>query len=115
MDIEALLNLADESHIMDEVMDEKTFHVVMDAQNAQEDGPINGGDDNTNDDASIEACFTCCEVLQAANVITQYIDTVDGALACKLETVLASFRHQMQLEESCSMVPSHLTDFFSHT
>ncbi|KAF8228877.1 hypothetical protein L208DRAFT_222871 [Tricholoma matsutake] len=86
----------------------------MDARNAQEDRPINDGDDDINDDASIEACPTRREVLQAATVITRYVDTVDGALARKLETVLASFGRQMRLEESRSMVPTRLTDFFSH-
>jgi hypothetical protein len=113
MDIEALLNPVDESHVVDEVTDEEIFHAVIDARNAQEDGPINGGDDDIDDNASIEACPTRREVLQAATVISQYVDSVDGPLARKLEMVLASFGRQMRLEESRSMVPTRLTDFFS--
>jgi hypothetical protein len=111
--IEALLNPVDESHVVDEVTDEEIFHTVIDAQDAQEDGPINSGDDDIDDDASIEACSTCCKVLQAATVISRYVDNVDGPLAHKLEMVLASFGHQMRLQESRSMVSTHLTDFFS--
>jgi len=74
MDIEALLNPVDESHVVDEVMDEEIFHAVIDAWNAQEDGPINGGDDDIYDDTFIEACPTQCKVLQAATVISQYVD-----------------------------------------
>ena len=54
-------------------------------------------DDDIGDDASIEACPTHCEVLQAATVISWYVDSVDGPLAHKLEMVLAPFEHQMSL------------------
>ena len=74
MDIEALLNPMDESHVMDEVMDEEIFHVVIDAWNVQEDGSINGRDDDIDNNMSIEACLTHHKVLQAATVISQYVD-----------------------------------------
>jgi hypothetical protein len=114
MDIKALLNPAAESQMIDEVTDKEIFHMVLDAQNAEEEGPINGGDEDIDDNASVEACLTCCEVLQPSAVITRYIDIVDDPLTCKLETVLASFGHQMHLAESHSMITTHLTDFFSH-
>ncbi|KAF8239648.1 hypothetical protein L208DRAFT_1236572 [Tricholoma matsutake] len=112
MDIEALLNLADESHVIDETTDEEICQAVLDAQKAQEEGPINGGDNDVDDDAPVEPCPTHCEVLQAAAVINKYIDGVDDPSARKLEGILASFKCQMRLEMSSSMNSTHLTDYF---
>ncbi|KAF8228864.1 hypothetical protein L208DRAFT_1402999 [Tricholoma matsutake] len=111
MDIEALLNPADKSHVIDETTDEEICQAVLDAQKAQEEGLINGGDNDVDDDAPVEPCPTCRKVLQAAAVINKYIDGVDDPSACKLEGILASFKHQMQLEMS-SMNSTHLTDHF---
>ncbi|KAF8232517.1 hypothetical protein L208DRAFT_1397341, partial [Tricholoma matsutake] len=112
MDIEGLLNSADKSHVIDETMDEEICQAVLDAQKAQEEGPINGGDNDIDDDAPVEPCPTCREVLQAASVINKYIDSVDDPVACKLEGILASFKHQMRLEMSFSMNSTQLTDYF---
>jgi hypothetical protein len=112
MDLEALLNPADESRVMDETTDEEICQAVLDARKAQEEVLINGGDDDVDDDASVELCPTHREVLQAASVINKYIDTLDDPIARKVEGVLASFRHQMRLEMSHSMKSTHLTDYF---
>jgi len=56
MDIEALLNPADESQVMDETTDEEICQAVLDVRRAQEEGLINGGDDDVDDDASVEPC-----------------------------------------------------------
>jgi hypothetical protein len=88
MNIEALLNPVDESQVMDETTDEDICQAVLDAK---EDGR---GDDT--DDAFIEPCLTHHEVLQAASVINRYIDSVDNPVARKLESILASFRCQIQ-------------------
>ena len=87
---------------------------MLDARKAQEEGLINDGDNDIDDDASVEPCPTHREVLQAASVIDKYIDTLDDPVAHKLEGVLASFRRQMRLEMSHSMNSTHLTDYFSH-
>ncbi|KAF8224306.1 hypothetical protein L208DRAFT_1312310 [Tricholoma matsutake] len=114
MYIEALLNPADElPQVMEETTDEEICQAMLDARKAQEEGLINGGDDDVDDDSSaIEPCPTHREVLQAASVINKYIDTLDDPIARSLEGVLASFRYQMQLEMSCSMKSTHLTDYF---
>ena len=112
MDIEALLNSADESQVINETTDEEICQAVLDARKAQEEGLINDGDNDIDDDASIELCPMHREVLQATSVIDKYIDTLDDPVAHKLEGVLASFRHQMWLEMSHSMKSIHLTDYF---
>jgi len=114
MDIEGLLNMADKSHVIDETTDKGICQAVLDAQKAQEAGPINGGDNDVDDDAPVEPCPTHREVLQAASVINKYIDSVDDPVACKLEGILASFKCQMWLEMSISMNSTQLTDYFHH-
>ena len=64
----------------------------MDAQKVLEDRPINGGDNDVNDNAPVEPYPTHQEVLQAASVIDKYIDGVDDPIACKLKGILASFK-----------------------
>ncbi|KAF8234278.1 hypothetical protein L208DRAFT_1262561 [Tricholoma matsutake] len=91
MDIEALLNPSDESWMMDETPDKEICQAVLAPQNAQEEAPINGGDDNVKDDALLEPCPTHCEVFQAASVINRYVEHVDDLLTCRLKAVLASF------------------------
>ena len=70
-------------------------------------------DPNFDDDSSSNACPTRHEVLQAVSVINNYVDTLDSASSCKLEAVLASFKHQMHSEESHNMKSTHLTDYFT--
>ncbi|OAX34269.1 hypothetical protein K503DRAFT_699038, partial [Rhizopogon vinicolor AM-OR11-026] len=86
---------------------------VLMVRNAQEEGPINGGDDDIEDDSLLERCPTHHEVFQAASVINRYVEHLDDPLARKLEATLASFGHQIRLEESRSMSPTRLTDYFT--
>jgi len=44
MDIEVLLNPHEESQMMDGARDEEICQAVLAMRNAQEEGPINGGD-----------------------------------------------------------------------
>ena len=49
MDIEAILNPADESTIIDDAMDAEIYQAVMDSRSAQENILFNGGDDGADD------------------------------------------------------------------
>ena len=86
---------------MEQMTNEEIF---QDAQNTQEDRLINGGDDNI-DDALVEAPPSPCEVLQAAAVLGNYIDSSNDSVACKLESILSSFRRQLHLEQTHSLIP----------
>ena len=115
MDIAALLNPADElPQVMEEMTDKEICQAMLDARKAQEEGLINGGDDDVDDDSAIEPCPMHCKVLQAASLINKYSDTLDDPIAHSLEGVLTSFRYQMRLEMSCSMKSTHLTDYFHY-
>jgi hypothetical protein len=113
MDIEALLNPHEESQMMDGARDEEICQAVLAMRNAQEEGPINGGDDDVEDDSPLAPCPTRHEVFRAASVINRYVEHLDDPLARKLEAILASFGCQMHLEESRSMSPTRLTDYFT--
>lgn len=115
MDIEALLNPPEESWIMEETRDEEICQAVLAARNVQEEGPINGGDDDVEDDSPLEPYPTHREVFQAASIINRYIEHLDNPLARKLEAILASFGRQIHSEESRSMSSTHLTDYFTRT
>jgi len=78
----------------------------LDAQQAQEDAPIN-------DDSAIDTLPTRREVLQATSIINRYIETLPDPLARKLEVNLASLGRQMRLEQSQLMTPTHLTNYFT--
>jgi hypothetical protein len=112
MDIDTLLNPADKS--MDEATDKEIYQAVMVARQAQEDASINGGDDDVDDDAFIDDCPTHREVLQATSLISRYLDGLHNPVAQKLETLLGTFGHQMRLDETQSLVSTHITDYFSH-
>jgi DDE superfamily endonuclease len=114
MDIDALLNPADERHVIMETMDGEIYQAVLDARQTQEDALINGGHDNIEDDSPVEPFPTYCEMLEAASVINKYVETLNSPLAWKLATDLASLSRQMHLERSQAIESMYITDYFTH-
>ena len=114
MDIESLLNPANEVPFTNETTDEEIFQAVMEAQKAHEEGLINGGDDDIEDNASVEARPSHRDVLHAVSTIGNYIESINDPVARQLEGILASFGRQIRLEASRSLVPTYLRDYFSH-
>jgi len=98
---------------MDGARDEEICQAVLAARNGQEGGPINGGDNDVEDDSPLEPCPTHHEVFQAVSVINSYVEHLNDPLARKLEEILASFGRQIHLEESRSMSATRLTDYFT--
>jgi uncharacterized protein YqeY len=113
MDLEALLNPLDERRMMEEVTDEEICQTVLKATKAREESVLKGGDDGDDDDTPIEAPPSRREVLQAASVISKYLDHQDEPVARKLEAVLASFKRQICLQQSSSMGETAITDYFT--
>jgi hypothetical protein len=113
MDIEALLNPSEESRMTDDTTDEEICQAVLAAHNAEEQ-PINGRNDDVEDDTSPEPCPTYREVFQAASVINRYAEHIDSPAARKLEAILASFGRQMWLDRSQALTTTHITDYFHH-
>ncbi|KAI0249196.1 hypothetical protein BJV78DRAFT_1130098 [Lactifluus subvellereus] len=114
MDIEGLLNPSDESQMIDEMTDEEICQAVLAAQNAQEEGPINGGDDDVEDNTLLGPNPTYREVFQALSVINRHVECHGDPLSRKVDAILASFGRQMHLERSQSLVPTCVTDYFNY-
>jgi len=113
MDIETLLNPADESTIIDEVTDKDIYQAVMDLWEAQEHALANRGDDDIDHNANIKPCLTRREVLQAAAIINRYLNHENNSLAWKLDALLSSFKSSLHLQESINMRPTCITSYFS--
>ena len=69
--------------------------------------------DNTAEDDLVDPPPTRREALQAALVITKYVEAMDEPLARTLEKDLGSFQCLLHSVELKSMVPSRLTDYFT--
>ena len=81
----------------------------------QDNAPANGGDDDFDDDAIDEACPSRHEVLLAASTISRYLDLEADPLARKLDNLLISFKHKLHIDETNSIVPTLITDYFTFT
>ncbi|KAJ3991270.1 hypothetical protein F5050DRAFT_1581700 [Lentinula boryana] len=113
MSIDALLNPDKEAHFMTfETSDQDIHNAVMDAQAAQENTDINGGDNDKDDDTVPPVRPSRCQALQVVATLQSFIGAMDEPYACKLEGILASFGRRTRLEESHNMVDSRMTDFF---
>jgi len=108
IDINSLLNPADESRLLDDSSDQEICNAVLDSHKEASSLVVNN---DLNSDAP--TCPTRREVLQAVSVINTYINTLDTTFARKMEAVLASFNHQMRLQESRSMTSTHITNYFT--
>jgi hypothetical protein len=109
MDIEALLNPADETALIDETTNIEIFEAVMGARKKREDGT---GSDDVDDPGTIKPCPTPSEALRAISLITDYIDTINDPIARKLEGLLGSLSHQICMERSRGMKETAITDYF---
>jgi hypothetical protein len=112
MDIEGLLNSAEESVIIDNATDQEIYEAVMASHNAQEDILINGGDDDIDDDCLSEPYPTYKEVLAAISTLKKHIDLDSGPCARKLDDILDPFRYNPHREHSNPMKPTLVTDYF---
>jgi hypothetical protein len=111
MDINALLNPDGESQVLTETSDKEIYHAVMDSIKACENIDINGGD-NVDNDSPMEPHLTRCEVLRALSTIGKCIEASNDPIACKLDALMGTFSQQLRLNETQSMRPTLVTDFF---
>ncbi len=105
MCIDALLNPADESQVIDETTEEDICQAVLEARKEREQA--------CNDDAPANPRPTYQEVLRAASTIKHYIDSIDDPIARKLEVTLASFTRQTCLEQARTLTTTKITDYFT--
>ena len=112
MDINALLNPADESRLLDDTSDQEIYEAVQDSRKGADPAEALI-DSDIESDVPVNTCPTRRELLQAASVINSYVNTLDSTFARQMEAVLASFGRQMRLEESRSMTSTHINDYFT--
>jgi len=112
MDIESLLNLVGESHILMETSDQGIYQAVMDSIAACENIEINSGDGVDINGMPIEPHPTWCNILKAVSTVSRYAKNLNHPIAHKFEALLGSFNRQLRLEETKSMKETVLTDFF---
>jgi DDE superfamily endonuclease len=109
MDINTLLNPANESQLLDDTSDQEICKAVQDSRKEAE-AP---SDSDFDDDTPVNARPTRRELLQSVSVINSYVSTLDSAFARKVEAVLGSLGRQMRLEEARSMTSTHINDYFT--
>ena len=93
------------------ITDEEIFEVVHAKREALGNLKINGGDNDDND--KIIEKPNCQEALAASLTLQRYISDIGDPFARQLEAILASFGWQTCLEETQSLQPSHITDYFA--
>jgi hypothetical protein len=72
------------------------------------------GSDDVDDSGPIKRCPTPREALQAISLITDYINSINDPIACKLEALLGHFSRQISMERSRGMKETIKTDYFRH-
>lgn len=110
IDIAELLNLAIKTNNVFDVADQDIYKCVMEAKRLREYLDRLGDGDDVN---ILEPVPTCCEALQFAFGLKQYLRALDDDLpfARKLEVMLGSFGQQTHTAMTWDMTETKLTDF----
>ena len=108
MDIESLLNPADESHILTETSDEEIYQAVI---GAKENIEITRGDD-INECPLSEPRPTHCDLLKAVSTINKYTEEINDPFARNIEALLGTLKRQVCVDEARNMKETFLTDYF---
>jgi len=112
MSIEELLNPGRENEVINtDITDEEIIEAVHTKHEVLEKLEINGGNNDDNDVEVIEKP-DCREALAASLTLQRYISDIGDPFAHQLEAILASFGRQTHLEETQSLQPSHITNYF---
>ncbi|KAG6851506.1 hypothetical protein C0991_008513 [Blastosporella zonata] len=93
----------------DEGSEQEIYQSVLAQIAAQEDSEKNGGDDS--DEASEEKPSRR-DALLAASTLQSFISDIHEPFARDLEGILAWFGHQIWLDESKSLKPTGILDYF---
>ncbi|KAJ6578154.1 hypothetical protein B0H19DRAFT_932932 [Mycena capillaripes] len=108
--IEDLVNLPEERHIEDGSKEE-VLEAVQKMCECQENKEINGGNDDHGDLPEMPK-VTRKEALEAVLKLRNYLADVEGPFARQLEIGLSKFGRETRIEETNSLIPTTITDFF---
>ena len=113
MDLDTLLNPANESCTINETTDNEIFKAVVDARKALYQPITNGGDtDNNNHDAS-DARPSYRQMLEAVSVINAFSIEMDDPVARSLEAAVTSFVRRARSDHCRGMSSTLITDYFT--
>ena len=107
VDLEDLVNSADERIEGDEWSEEEICAAVL-QRRAEEDAIVVDDSDDKE-----KALATRKEALNAMATLQQYVSGLDGNFARQMEQVLADFGRQTRLEELRNLKDTALTDYFT--
>ena len=112
LSIEELLNPEQENEIIDvDITDEEISAAVHAKHKALQNLEVNGGDDD-DDDVEVIEKPNRREALAASLTLQRYTADIGEPFARQLEVILSSFGRQTRLEETQSLRPSRITDYF---
>jgi hypothetical protein len=114
MSIAALVNPENEGD-SEQATVKDIFDAVMASRSARDAADAAGGDDDKDDNAELTNRPTRREALNAAATVRDFISTLGDEYARKLESLLATFGRQTQLEATNAMVETSIADFFAKT
>jgi hypothetical protein len=99
MNLDKLLNPANEHNMYDDGTEEEIHQAVLERHNAEQDREHNGGDVVEDDaDEIAEAKPSCQEALAVALTLSKYVADVNEPFTRKLEVIFASFGRQTRLD-----------------
>jgi hypothetical protein len=101
-----------EERVVEDATDEEIVEAVQKMRECQADKEINGGDDDHGDISDVPK-ITRREALEAVLKLRSYLADVEGPFARQLEVGLAKFGRETRMEETNSLIPTAITDFFT--
>ncbi|KAJ6626267.1 hypothetical protein B0H10DRAFT_1781742, partial [Mycena sp. CBHHK59/15] len=100
-----------EEHLIEDASEEEIVEAVQKMRECQENKEINGGDIDHGDLPEMPK-VTPKEALEAVLKLCNYLADVEGPFAHQLEVGLSKFGRETRIEETNSLVPTAITDFF---
>lgn len=101
MDLDELLNPANERNMYDEGTEEEIYRAVLERRKAEQQREKNAGDGDPDEIAEIKPSRK--EALAATSTLSKYVADLDEPFARKLEVNLAKFGRQTRLNASNSL------------
>ncbi|KAJ7857222.1 hypothetical protein B0H13DRAFT_1641048, partial [Mycena leptocephala] len=101
-----------EECVVEDATDEEIVEAVQKMRECQADKEINGGDDDHGDISDVPK-ITQREALEAVLKLRSYLADIEGPFARQLEVGLAKFGRETRMEETNSLIPTAITDFFT--
>ncbi|KAJ7904872.1 hypothetical protein B0H13DRAFT_742706 [Mycena leptocephala] len=108
LDIEPLMNMAEEQVMIEEVSDEAICEAVQQKRRGEEGREINGGDDEGD---TVVPKPTRKVALEAASTLIRFNSELCDPFARKLEALLSAFGRETRRKATKHLVDTSITDY----